>query len=104
MKNIILAMSMLVITGIAFTPATIVKSGIHGSIEPADAAAKITAISGSDSMSTVPVAGKFSLPVKPGNWTLVIEANRPYRNYTVENVLVLETQSTDVGVIKLKSE
>ena len=99
---IIISVLFLALAAVSFLPA--VKSGIHGVIEPAEAAAKVTAISGNDSMSTVPVAGKFSLPVKPGNWTLVIEATRPYRSTTVENILVLENQSTDAGVIKLKGE
>ena len=104
MKKISVVICVLFVTLVAFSVSPVVKSGIHGSIEPAEAAAKVTAISGNDSMSTVPVAGKFSLPVKPGNWLLVIEAIRPYRNTTVENVLVLENQSTDAGVIKLKGE
>lgn len=87
----------------AFMPA-MPRSGIHGSIEPAESAAKVTAISGTDSVSTVPVAGRFSLSVKPGNWLLVIEAVKPYRSTTVESILVLENQSTDAGVIRMKTE
>jgi hypothetical protein len=102
MKKAIIILCALFVTLGAFSLTTSVKSGIHGTIEPADAAGKVTAISGNDSMSTVPVSGKFSLPVKPGNWTLVIEAVQPYRSTTVENILVLENQSTDAGAIKLQ--
>lgn len=75
--------------------------GIHGTIEPADAANKIWAISGRDSVATMPVSGKFTLEVKPGNWTLVVQATSPYKNTVLENIFVQENQSTDVGVIKL---
>lgn len=77
------------------------KSGIHGVIDPAEGASKVTAFLGTDSVSTIPVSGKFSLEVKPGSWTLFIEAVSPYRNTVLDNILVQENQSTDAGVIKL---
>lgn len=74
--------------------------GITGTVEPADAVNKVTAIKDNDSVSAVPINGKFSLVLKTGNWTLVVEAINPYKNY-VQTVLVLEGGPTDVGVIKL---
>ena len=70
-----------------------IKSGIRGTIDPIDGAKKVWAISGVDSNAVIPVAGKFSIDVKPGNYKVV-----------VEGVLVLENQPTDVGVIKLLND
>jgi hypothetical protein len=77
------------------------KSGIHGTVDPADGARKVWAISGTDSFSTIPVSGKFSVEVKPGNWSLILEGNPPYKNTSVNSVLVLDNQSTDAGIIRM---
>lgn len=77
------------------------KSGIHGSIDPVEGAKKIWAISGIDSVSAVPLGGKFALEVNAGVWKLFIEGAAPYKSAVMENVSVQENQITDVGVIKL---
>lgn len=79
-------------------------SGIHGTIDPQKAAKTVWAISGNDSVSTVPANGMFSLEVKPGSWKLVVIGVPPYQNRTVENIAVNEDQSTDVGTITLTTE
>jgi hypothetical protein len=76
-------------------------SGIHGTIDPADGASKVWAINGTDSFSTLPVSGRFSVSVKPGNWYLLVEGIAPYKNTAVNSILVLDNQSTDAGVIKM---
>jgi hypothetical protein len=76
-------------------------SGIHGTVTPADGAKKVWAINGTDSASTVPAGGNFSLDVKPGTWKVLVEANAPYKNATVESVVVEEGKSADAGEIKL---
>ncbi|HLG41453.1 MAG TPA: hypothetical protein VI461_17365, partial [Chitinophagaceae bacterium] len=86
----------------AFSPRSDLKSSIYGTIDPPDGAQKIWAINGTDSFSAVPVMGKFSLDVKPGNWALKVVAIKPYKDAIVENILVQENQSTDAGVIKLQ--
>jgi len=85
----------------AFVSPDNAKSGIYGSIDPPDGSKRIWAISGTDSVSTVPLTGKFSLEVKPGTWKLIVEAVPPLKNTVVESVLVQEGQSADAGVIKL---
>ena len=87
---------------IGFTAHNVFKSGIHGTVDPPEGAAKVWAISGTDSVSAIPVTGKFSMEVKPGNWSIVVEAVSPYKNVVVNNILVLESQSTDAGVIRLR--
>jgi hypothetical protein len=100
MKQILILMSVASVT-IGFIARNDLQSGIHGTIDPSDGARKVWAISGTDSISTIPVSGKFSLPVKPGNWGLLFEGNAPYKNTAMNSVLVLDNQSTDVGVIKM---
>jgi hypothetical protein len=80
------------------------KSGIHGTIDPADGAQKVWALNGTDSVSAVPMSGKFSLEVAPGKWKLFVEATPPYKNTTLENITVREEEYTDAGVIRLTSE
>ncbi len=99
MKKLAIIFSVVMIS--AFSSPGPLKPGIYGTIEPPDAANRVWAISSSDSVSGVIVNGKFNVDVKPGNWTLVVEALKPFKNAVVSNILVLENQSTDAGVIKL---
>ncbi|MEI9810072.1 MAG: carboxypeptidase regulatory-like domain-containing protein [Bacteroidota bacterium] len=101
MKKIIIILCIAFVALCAFVIPGKLKSGIYGSVDPADGARKVWAISGSDTVSAVPLTGKFSLEVKPGTWKLIVEAIAPYKNAVVESVLVQEGQSTDAGVIKL---
>lgn len=88
----------------AFISDKYIKSGISGTIDPPEGAKKVWAISGSDSVSAAPFAGNFSLEVKPGTWSLYVEAAKPYRDALVENIVVQEGQYTDAGVIKLVAQ
>jgi len=101
MKKIVITLCVAFVVMSAFVSRHPVKSGIYGSIDPPEMAKKIWAISRTDSVSAVPLNGKFSIEVKPGTWKLIVEAVPPYKNTAVENVLVQEGQSADVGVIKL---
>jgi hypothetical protein len=101
MKKILFIYVIAYLTVSGFIPAADHREGILGTIEPADCGRKVWGISGRDSVSAIPMLGKFSLTVSPGNWLLVVEAAQPYKNAVIENVLVQENQYTDVGVIKL---
>ena len=78
------------------------SSSISGIITPSDAALKVWAISNSDTVSTVPVNGKFTVIVKEGIWNLVVEALTPYQNATMGGIVVLDGQPNDIGTIVLK--
>jgi uncharacterized GH25 family protein len=100
MKKILL----LICTAMIFTTAFInhnFKSGIYGSIDPPDGAKRVWAISGRDSVSVVPATGKFSIELKAGTWKVFVEARDANKNTSIENIVVLDNQFTDVGVIKL---
>ena len=102
MKRIFILLMLIVIFG--FISGNYYKSGLHGLIEPVDGARKVWAISGTDSFSTIPVVGKFAIDLKPGSWTVIVEAVSPLKNAMMDNVLVQENQSTDVGLITLREK
>lgn len=101
MKKLVIIACAAFIVMSAFVSLDRVKSGIHGTIDPPDGAKKVWAISGADSVSTVPLNGKFSMEVKPGTWKLIVEAVAPYKNTMIDNILVQEGQPADAGIIKL---
>jgi hypothetical protein len=88
----------------AFVAGTNLKSGINGIITPADGASKVWAISGKDSVAALPVAGKFSLDVKPGSWKVYVQAAKGYKDAAVENIVVENDRYTYAGEIKLTSD
>ncbi|MGC4103574.1 hypothetical protein [Ferruginibacter sp.] len=96
---LIIIMSIVVMSGFVNHPKT--ASGIHGIISPADAASKVWAVNGKDSVGVAPSSGNFSVDVKPGNWKLHVEAGKGYKDAFVENVVVEEGSYTDAGEIKL---
>lgn len=101
MKKLLMIVCVAYLVMSAFVPHKPFISSIYGTIEPAEAAKKVWAINGKDSVSVVPEAGKFSIAVTAGDWKLVIEAEQPYKDAVIENVHVTEGRSTDAGVIKL---
>ena len=103
MKKIAIILCIAVVIMGAFAFGHRAKSGIYGIVDPPEGAKKVWAISGNDSASAIPVSAKFTLDVKPGNWKLIVEAAAPYKNTSVDNILVQEGQVTDAGVIKLST-
>jgi hypothetical protein len=103
MKKIMFIVGVLFMITVGFTRSTI-KSGIHGTVDPSNGASKVWAISGTDTASAPVSSEGFWLDVKPGNWKLIIEAVKPYRNAVIENISVQEAQPTEVGLIKLEKD
>ena len=105
MKKLLILACIVLFAISAFTPPYQNISSIYGTIEPAEAAAKVWAINGKDSVSIIPEGGKFSIAVtSAGNWKIVVEANKPYKDAVIENIRVDEGKSTDAGVIKLATQ
>lgn len=77
-------------------------SGIQGSIDPPQGAKRVMVTNGTDSASVIPSAGTISIEVKPGTWRLLVETVAPYKNATIENIVVNPEQITNIGVIKLE--
>lgn len=78
------------------------QTGITGKVIPADGVELVWAINGSDSVKTELAAGGFTLPVKPGTYKVIIDAKDPYKDLTVEGVLVKDGATTDLGEIALQ--
>lgn len=99
-------MTLLLITAgvlsLRFTDVTTGK--IKGQIEPSNGAAKVQALSASDTFSVNVVNGSFEIGnVKPGEYNLSIEAVPPYRSTSRSGVQVTDGTTTDVGIIRLES-
>jgi hypothetical protein len=78
------------------------NSPVKGSCSPANGAGRAWLISRSDTLNAPVIQGNFMITnVKPGNYTLMLEAKPPYRDSFKQNVLVVEGQPTDVGVIEM---
>jgi len=78
------------------------NSPVKGSVSPANAASRAWVISKTDTLSAPVIQGNFMITnVKPGNYTLMLEARPPFRDSFKQDVLVVEGQPTDVGVIEM---
>ena len=104
MKNTGIIFCILIFLIGAFIPARPVLSNIYGSIQPHNAAIKVLAINAKDTLSFVPIEGKFAVAVPGGTWKLFIQASKPFKDDTLKNIQVAERRSTDVGIIRLTAE
>lgn len=93
------AIAMIAMSTLTFS--THIKTSIIGTIDPVDGARKVWAVNGKDSVAASPISGAFTIDVKAGNWKLVVEAVPPYQNTSLDNVVVQNGQTTDIGIIKL---
>ncbi|WP_342329821.1 carboxypeptidase-like regulatory domain-containing protein [Pedobacter sp. FW305-3-2-15-E-R2A2] len=85
---------------LAFT--SIREGGIQGKVTPAEGASQVLAVVGTDTLRAAITNGSFVFSkVKPGTYTVLVKANAPYKDTSVENVAVTDSATTDVGEIKL---
>ncbi len=103
-KNNILLCAVVLVTAYLFIAARILTGGIHGIISPADAATKIWAINGKDSVLAKLSPGSFAVDVKPGTWKLYVAAAKGYKSIIIDNIIVDPDRYTDAGEIKLTAE
>lgn len=82
---------------------TVIKTGnIQGKVAPAESVAEVQVILGVDTLRTLPVNGSFSFKnVKTGTYTLRVKAKAPYQDVTVKDVAVIDSVTTDVGLVNL---
>ena len=100
-NTVIIALATTAITAFGFR--TREGGTISGKVTPMDGASKTWAIQGPDTLN-VPIAdGTFTFQgIKNGTYTVTVEAKQPFRNVTIDNVLVEEGKITDLGNIKLE--
>ena len=78
------------------------NSPVKGSVVPANGATRAWLISKTDTLNSPVIQGGFTITnVKPGNYLLMLEGKPPYRDSFKQDVLVVEGQPTDVGVIQM---
>jgi hypothetical protein len=78
------------------------NSPVKGYVNPSNAAVRAWVFSRTDTLNSPVLQGNFMISnVKPGNYTLMIEARPPYRDSFKQDVLVVDGQPTDVGVIEM---
>ncbi len=102
MKNafVQLCLVVLVITGI-HAIRLIKANTINGKVSAPNALQFAWAIKGSDSVIVGADNGTFSLKVKPGIWKVLLHNKNPYKNIIINNVIVKDGRSTDLGEIIL---
>ncbi len=104
MKTIFLSLAILVtVVFLSFTFRTKLEGSVTGTVSPANAAGSTAwMISGADTFRTQIKASAFEFPaVKRGGYTLIIEAQPPYKNGMKANVSVVDGTITNVGEIVL---
>ena len=101
MKKIlfILFVGIMVYGIIAFTPS---QTSIRGKILPPDAGLSVWAISNIDSTRGIIAEGGFSIPVKPGIYSLWLDAKEPYKDVQLHDLILTNGQVLDLGDIMLK--
>ena len=78
------------------------NSPVKGSVDPEDGALRAWVFSKTDTLNASVIQGNFMITnVKPGNYTLMLEGKPPYRDSFKQDVVVVDGQMTDVGVIEM---
>lgn len=94
----LLMIPVIVLSSLAFKFA----SGIKGTINPAENAGNVWAISGNDSTKAAPVQGVFQInDLKAGAYKVVVEGKAPYKDFVKEGVVVKDGEVLDLGAITL---
>jgi hypothetical protein len=87
-------------TGLSFR--VCFNSPVKGSVNPSNGALRAWLLSKSDTLNAPVIQGNFMITnVKPGNYTLMLEGKPPFRDSFKQDVVVVDGQPTDVGVIEM---
>jgi hypothetical protein len=77
-------------------------SPVKGSVDPSNGATRAWLFSRIDTLNAPVVQGNFLISnAKPGNYMLMLEGRPPYHDSFKQDVLVVDGQPTDVGVIAM---
>jgi hypothetical protein len=78
------------------------NSPVKGSVNPANGALRAWVFSKTDTLNAPVIQGNFMITdVKPGNYTLMLEGKPPFRDSFKQDVVVVDGQMTDVGIIEM---
>lgn len=104
MRNALLQLG-LVLIGVTSVHAVklLQTASIHTRIFPIDAAERVIAIQGEDSVKMLGSEGDYYLTaVNPGNWRVWVDAKKPYRNADLQVTDIKPGTEKDLGDIVLQ--
>jgi Polysaccharide lyase family 4, domain II len=98
-----LSFSLLIIASSLFAFTFLSGGAVKGTVSPANAALKATAVSDSNVFETNVINGSFQIKnIKPGIYKIIIDASLPYKKTVKDGIEVREGQTTDIGEIRLQ--
>ena len=74
---------------------------IKGQVVPAMALRNVWLINGKDTIQSRHIGSSFNLSVKPGKYTLLIDAVAPYKDHQFADILINNNNTMELGNIKL---
>jgi hypothetical protein len=78
------------------------SGAIQGNIAPAQGIQQVLIISGPDTIPAPHVNGKFIIKNLPSKtYTVLVKAVPPYLDFSLNEVAVIDSATTDIGQIKL---
>lgn len=76
--------------------------GMQGKIMPVAGIQEVMVISGTDTLKVQTNNGSFLLKnLKARTYSVLVKANSPYKDYTLRDIAVIDSATTDIGQIKL---
>ena len=75
---------------------------IQGKFSPLEGIQEIRVVSGPDTIKVTHTNGSFLLKnLQPKTYTVIVKAIPPYQDFTLNDVAVIDSATTDIGEIKL---
>lgn len=105
MKTMKLSLAMLGMVAVfgLFAFNVMVGGSIKGTVSPAEGGVRAWAFAGTDTLKAQVTGGVFEIAdAKPGTYTVIIQAAKPYKNTVKEGVQVKDGEITDLGEIKME--
>jgi hypothetical protein len=101
MRNIMMIMILVLLLAISqsFSGS---KTAITGRVNPTDGAELVWLMGEKDSLKTGVSDGQFYFDVKPGAYKLMVQSRPPYKDVVLDNLVVRQEETLDVGEIILK--
>ena len=102
MKKLVTGMIIVGLIGMMAWTFAGTKTVILGKVNPPDGAELVWVLGEKDSLKSGISSGQFYFDVKPGKYKLLVDALPPYKDVLLENLVVAQDETIDVGEIILK--
>ncbi len=100
MRNLVIILALFGAINLGFGP-TDQQTAVVGTVRPSDGAEIVWLIGARDSASSGLSSGQFYIKSGPGVYKLVVIAKPPYHDVLLENLVLKENETLDVGEIIL---